>query len=214
MAVNGIGPVEPGEDTHVREPAPRPVPTGRLAPLGRLPERHRRAALAAATAVALLAGGGYLYATRPQASPVPALPSPAPRVTAPPYPSQVVDIVYLNETVAEDPGAAAGFRFEVVLSVLSGPPVTVTGIAQPYAGLTVDSTPRPPFRTEAGSSRKIVINMRVTECGKVPGNAGLPFLDVTLRNTRAIQTHSFILGARYAQHLSEALQVACSNDSR
>jgi hypothetical protein len=26
--------------------------------------------------------------------------------------------------------------------------------------------------------------------------------------------HSFILGQRYAQQLSEALQVACSNDSR
>ncbi|MEU0118152.1 Tat pathway signal sequence domain protein, partial [Streptomyces bobili] len=31
---------------------------------------------------------------------------------------------------------------------------------------------------------------------------------VTLRNARAIQDHSFILGSRYAQDLSQALQVA------
>lgn len=28
------------------------------------------------------------------------------------------------------------------------------------------------------------------------------------------ESHSFILGTHYAQDLSEALQVACSNDSR
>jgi hypothetical protein len=53
--------------------------------------------------------------------------------------------------------------------------------------------------------------MHVTECGKVPRNAGLPFLDVTLRNTSAIEAHSFILGTVYARDLSHALQVACSN---
>ncbi|MFE6283953.1 Tat pathway signal sequence domain protein [Streptomyces sp. NPDC057877] len=210
--MSGVGPVEPGEGTHVQEPAP-PRPR-RPSALQRLPDRRRRALLAALTAAALLAGGGYLHATRPQPSPTPALPSPAPLVTAPPYPSQVVDLVYLNETTTEGTDPSAGFRFEVVVSVLSGPPVTVTRIDQPYAGLAVTSIPRAPFRTEAGSSRKIAITMRVTECEKVPRNAGLPFLDVTLRNTRAIQTHSFILGARYAQHLSEALEVACSNSSR
>jgi hypothetical protein len=55
--------------------------------------------------------------------------------------------------------------------------------------------------------------MRVTDCGKAPENPGLPFLDVTLRNTRAIEAHSFILGEHYARDLSDALQVACSNDS-
>jgi hypothetical protein len=79
--------------------------------------------------------------------------------------------------------------------------------------MSVTSTPRVPFTTTAGTSRKVVITMHVSQCRKVPWNAGLPFLDVTLRNTRAIEVHSFILGQRYAQHLSEALQVACSNGS-
>ncbi|MEU3250453.1 Tat pathway signal sequence domain protein [Streptomyces sp. NPDC006997] len=210
--MNGVGPVEPGEDTYVRNPAlpTEGPPHGRLARLRHRYHRHHRAVLAAATATAVLAGGGYLYATRPHPAPVPPFPSPVPRDTAAPYPSQVVDVVYLNDV----PSRGADFRFDVLLSVLSGPPVTVTRVAQPYAGLTVTSAPRAPFRTAAGSSRKIIVTMRVTECEKVPGNAGLPFLDVTLRNTRAIQTHSFILGSRYAQHLSEALQVACSNSSR
>ncbi|MFE6362775.1 Tat pathway signal sequence domain protein [Streptomyces sp. NPDC057806] len=197
--MSGVGPVEPGEGTHIQQPSPAPQFTpqrGRPAPLGRLLGEHRRAAVAAGVTAALLAGGGYLYATRPQ-------PPPA---AAPPYPSQVVDIRYLSRTVSPDP---ADFRFDVALSVLSGPPVTVTAISQPYAGLSVTASPRPPFRTEAGSSRKVTITLRATECGKIPGNAGLPFLDVTLRNTRAIEMHSFILGSRYARDLSQARQAAC-----
>lgn len=209
--MSGVGPVEPGEGTHAQQAAPvgEFAPHGRPAARRRLTGRRRRAALASAVAAALLAGGGYLYATRPQPAP-----TPPPAVTPPPYPSQAVDLLYLSETASHDPAETGGFRFDVLLSVLSGPPVTVTRISQPYAGLTVASSPPPPFRTEAGSARKITITLRVADCAKVPGNAGLPFLDVTLRNKRAIQTHSFIPGERYAQHLSEALQVACSNKSR
>ncbi|MFI9765479.1 Tat pathway signal sequence domain protein [Streptomyces sp. NPDC052415] len=193
--MSGVGPVEPGEGTHVQQPSPAPQFTSQRARPALL-GRHRRAAVAAGAAAALLAGGGYLYATRPQ-------PPPA---AAPPYPSQVVDIRYLSEAVSRDP---AGFRFRIALSVLSGPPVTVTAISQPYAGLSLTASPRPPFRTEAGSSRKVTITLRATDCGKIPGNAGLPFLDVTLRNKRAIEMHSFILGSRYARDLSHARQVAC-----
>ncbi|MFI1000979.1 hypothetical protein ACIP10_04800 [Streptomyces galbus] len=115
---------------------------------------------------------------------------------------------------APPPGASPQtFAFEVLLSVDAGPEVTVTRVSQPYAGLSVTTAPRPPFRTAAGAARTIVITMHVTECGTVPENAGLPFLDVTLRNTRAIQEQSFILGPRYARALSQALQVACSNES-
>lgn len=206
MAVSGVGPVEPGEDTHAWDSPSSSAPAvphslrGRLASLY---DRHRRAVLAGATVLALLTGGGYLYATRPEP------PAPLP----PPYPSQVVDIDYLSRATPPGNAAPGSFGFEVLIGVESGPPVTVTRIRQPYAGLSVTSTPRTPFRTKAGSSRKIILIMRVTNCGKVPENAGLPFLDVTLRNARAIQVHSFILGTRYAQHLSEALQVACSNSS-
>ncbi|MEU9434343.1 Tat pathway signal sequence domain protein [Streptomyces sp. NPDC048252] len=225
--MSGVGPVEPGEGTHawetpeaahapahasVRADAPGALGADASTPAARLlrglvrrPAAHRRAASAVLATAVLLAGGGYLYATRPheaeQAAP------------APPFPSQVVDVSYLGE-VAVPPGTRPRtFAFDIVLGVESGPPVTVTRLAQPYLGLSLTSTPRAPFRTKAGSVRKVVITMRVTECGKVPKNVGLPFVDVTLRNARAIQVHSFILGTRYAHDLSAALQVACSNES-
>ncbi|MFF8967974.1 Tat pathway signal sequence domain protein [Streptomyces sp. NPDC014995] len=206
--MSGIGPVEPGEGTRAREGADAPG-SGRSRPRGHLAryyDGHRRAVLAVLVAAALLAGGGHLYLTRPH--------DPGPATVEPPYPSQVVDVTYVGVRAVPSGARPRTFAFEVLLSVESGPPVTTTRLAQPYAGLSLTSAPRAPFRTTAGSARKIVVMMRVTECGKAPRNAGLPFLDVTLRNARAIQVHSFILGPRYAEDLSQALQVACSNDFR
>ncbi|QUW90714.1 hypothetical protein KE639_01905 [Streptomyces sp. V17-9] len=198
--VSGIGPVEPGEDTRVQE-APPPRPRGRLALIH---GRHRRIVLAATAALAVLAGGGYLYASRPQ----------PPSAPPPPYPSQAIDLVYVAPVTGSPVTAADGFSFTVLLSVRSGPPVTVTRLTQPYDGLSVTSSPAAPFQTKSHSARKIIVTLRVTECEKAPRNPGLPFLDVTLRNARAIEAHSFILGTRYAQDLSRTLEVACSNDSR
>ncbi|MFC5636838.1 Tat pathway signal sequence domain protein [Streptomyces bullii] len=205
--MSGLGPVEPGEGTHAWDaPAPHaPVLSG--LPGHRVARRyaeHRRAVLIAATVAAVVAGGGYLYATRPQ----------EPAAPPPPYPSQVVAITYLDTRSTARDAPARTFSFDVLVSVASGPPVTVTRIDQPYAGLRLTSAPSAPFRTSAETPRKITITVRVTHCGNVPGSAGLPFLDVTLRNARAMELHSFILGPRYARHLSKALQVACSNDSR
>ncbi|MEV8125628.1 Tat pathway signal sequence domain protein [Streptomyces sp. NPDC085944] len=198
--MSGIGPVEPGENTRVQE-APPPRPRGRLALLY---ERHRRTVLASTATLAALAGGGYLCASRPQ-------PPPAP---PPPYPSQAIDLVYAAP-VTDSPGSAADtFSFTVLLSVRSGPPVTVTRLTQPYDGLSATSSPAAPFQTKSHSTRKIIVTLRVTECEKTPRNPGLPFLDVTLRNARAIEEHSFILGTRYARDLSRTLEVACSNDYR
>ncbi|WP_344046745.1 Tat pathway signal sequence domain protein [Streptomyces thermoalcalitolerans] len=208
--MSGIGPLEPGEGTHAWD-APGAAGPPRIpwayGPLARAYRRHRRAVLTAATLILLLASGSYLYATRERPSP------PAP--SAPPYPSQVTDISYLD-AVATPPRDAGprSFSFAVLVGVRSGPPVTVTRVSQPYAGLSVTSEPRPPFRTKAGTAQKVVITMHIRECKKAPESAGLPFLDVTLRNARAIQVHSFILGPRYAQSLSEALRAACDNDSR
>ncbi|MEU6365813.1 Tat pathway signal sequence domain protein [Streptomyces sp. NPDC046931] len=203
--MSGVGPVEPGEGTHAWDDPDASPPSG--PPHGRLAhlyDRHRPALLTATAVATLLAGGGYLYATRPQRPPAP----------PPPYPSQVVSVAYLDARPAPRGAPPRSFTLSVLLSVESGPPVTVTRIAQPYAGLSVASAPRLPFRTNAGSTRKIAITMRVTECGKVSENAGLPFLDVTLRNKRAMEDHSYILGSRYAHDLSEALHVACGNHSR
>ncbi|MBT2411843.1 Tat pathway signal sequence domain protein [Streptomyces sp. ISL-12] len=202
--MSGTGPVEPGEGTEVRPAREAPGPlrglTSRYRVHGR---RHRRTALVTVAALCAPAAGGYLYASRPQ-------PRPAP---PPSYPSQVVRLAYLAPVTPTGTAPAGTFGFTVALTVRSGPPVTVTRVTQSNAGLSVRSSPRAPFRIKAHSTRKITVTFRATECAKVPRNAGFPFLDVTLRNARAIETHSFILGPRYARHLSEALQGACGNVS-
>ncbi|MFC4499132.1 MULTISPECIES: Tat pathway signal sequence domain protein [Streptomyces] len=210
--MSGVGPVEPGEGTSAWDtaapeitPAPNPsLPPAHGRRLTRLYRAHRRATLAALTAVLVLAGGTYLYATRPQPR--------QPDTPEPPFPAQAVDVAYLGGHTVPPGTGPRTFAFEVLFGVETGPPVTVTRVSQPYAGLSLTADPRPPFRTRAGSAHTIVVTMQVTDCGKVPENAGLPFLDVTLRNARAIQVQSFILGSRYAHDLSQALQVACSND--
>ncbi|MFG2952687.1 Tat pathway signal sequence domain protein [Streptomyces sp. NPDC048291] len=195
---SGIGPVEPGEGTQAQD-----APDAPEAAVSPPPHPARRRALAVAAAAALLAGGGYLIATRPHP------PTPAPPEV--PYPAQAVAFAFLDGR-ATPPGAPPrSFSFAVRMTVTDGPPVTVPRVTQPYAGLTLTESPPAPFRTKAGSPREITITMHVTDCATVPKDAGLPFLDVTLRNTRAIQVQSFILGSRYAQHLSHALKVACSN---
>lgn len=65
--MSGVGPVEPGEDTHVRD-VPQPRPRG---PLALRYDRHRRTVLASAAALVVLSGGGYLYTSRPQPRPAP-----------------------------------------------------------------------------------------------------------------------------------------------
>lgn len=204
--MSGIGPVEPGEGTHPREAAgthtaPAP-PRGRYT---RAYARHRRAVLPVAAAAVVLAGGGYLYTTRPELAPR--------HEAAPPYPSQAVGLAYLGRVTPPTGAPRTSFGFEVELRVLSGPPVTVERMTQPYAGLSLRTEPHTPVRIGTDQPRRITVTIRVTACGKAPENPGLPFLDVTLRNKRAMQAHSFMLGERYAQDLSDALQVACSNDS-
>ncbi|GGY83432.1 hypothetical protein GCM10010300_29310 [Streptomyces olivaceoviridis] len=211
--MSGIGPLEPGEGTRAwdgRRPEDTRPPGRTRAALTAWYARHRRVTIALAAAAVALAGGGYLYATRPHRPP----PREDRAHAQVPYPAQVVDMTYLDGRTTPAGAPPRSFSFAVLLSVTSGPPVTVTRVTQPYAGLSLNSEPPVPFRTRSGSARKVTITMHVTECEKAPKNAGLPFLDVTLRNTRAIQVQSYILGPRYAQDLSHALQVACSNKVR
>ncbi|QER88433.1 Tat pathway signal sequence domain protein [Streptomyces tendae] len=202
MSGSGVGPVEPEGDTHVRDTDP--APDARHVFLPRWSPRRRRTVAGAFLAAAVLAGGTSLYLTRPRPEPPP----------DPPFPSQVTAFTYLDMQVRGSQGTARTFEFTIQTFMESGPPVTVLRISQPYAGLTLTTAPTIPFGVKSGSPRKITVTAEVTECGKVPRNAGLPFLDVTLRNTHAKEVHSFILGARYAQDLSRALQVACSNEFR
>lgn len=106
-------------------------------------------------------------------------------------------------------GGDGTFSFTVSVSQDSGPPVSVRRITQPSEALSVTVAPHTPFDVKTGSPRTARITMHIRECRNVQRNAGLPFLAVTLRNVRAKQLQSFILGERYAKDLSRALTAAC-----
>lgn len=83
----------------------------------------------------------------------------------------------------------------------------VTGTSSP--GLHAHATPAPDFTVHVGRPRRITVEITVSDCSDLPLNADLPFLDVTLRNMRAIQRHSFIFGGTFSRDLSELLHTAC-----
>ncbi|MWA10455.1 Tat pathway signal sequence domain protein [Streptomyces sp. BA2] len=199
--MNAIGPVEPGDDTYETRPT-RAAATDQVAVRPARPHplltRHRRTALAVTTAVIVGAAGLSLYLTRPRP------PAPPP----PLYPSQTVSVTYrggMTHPLAGD----RTFSFTVALSQDSGPPVSIRRITQTTEALSVTVVPHTPFTVKTGTPRTARITMHIRECGNVQRNAGLPFLVVTLRNIRAMQLQSFILGERYAKDLSGALTAAC-----
>lgn len=196
--MSGVGPVEPGDGTYAPDddfaPSPVRLANSRAADFA---ARHRPALLAAALAGILAAGASYLYVTRPTPPPPPPTP----------WPAQAVALAY--EAPARPVAADDSFDFTVTFSTTSGPPVTVERITQTSAGLWVSSNPVTPFTVSSGKPRKVLVTVHVSECRTVARNAGLPFLDVTLRNARAIQEHSYILGDRYARDLARAVGTAC-----
>ncbi|MFD3522966.1 Tat pathway signal sequence domain protein [Streptomyces sp. NPDC058653] len=193
--MSAIGPVEPGESTYHRPDDPfTGAPPAR--PHLTLPPRHRRKA--AFGAAALLTAGGCLY--------VLTAPSPPPE-PPPPWPSQVVGFAYRG---AAPKGEHAGaFTFGVSVTTEPGRRVTVDAITQPSAALAVSTEPPAPFTVPAGGSREVLVTVYVLDCAEVPRNAGLPFLDVTLRNERAIQKQSRILGGGYPEDLGTAIETTC-----
>ncbi|WP_371496358.1 Tat pathway signal sequence domain protein [Kitasatospora sp. NBC_00374] len=191
-----LGPVEAAEGTTATRPAgPRP-PGRRLRPAG-LTRRQKYAA-----AVLLLAAA-TLPATRHAGSrPEQAANSP------PPYPAQITHFRYAGTGSA---AVAGGDGFVLRMAVRSdGPgPVELVGLRQSYRGLQAAPVGALPRRLDPGVPVVVEVAYRVTDCAQAPPDAGMPFLDVTLRNTRAIQTLSQILGDAYAGDLSRNLHIAC-----
>ncbi|WP_405819345.1 Tat pathway signal sequence domain protein [Streptomyces sp. NBC_00838] len=193
--MSGIGPVEAGEDTYPHPEAPL---TGAAPVRVRLtvPARHRRKAALAAAAT-LTAGVCVYVLNAPE-------PPPAP---PPPWPSQVVGFHYAGASAGT--GRPGAFTFTVTLTTEPGRRVTIDAITQPSAALAVSTRPSAPFTVEPGGSREVLVTVYVLDCGEVPRNAGLPFLDVTLRNERAVQKQSRILGGGYPEDLGAAIEKAC-----
>lgn len=199
--MSGVGPVEPGEGTYAPGDADAPHPAGPWqSRAGDFAGRHRPMVIAAASAAVITAGVSYLWLTRPTPPPPPPTP----------WPAQAVAVAY--EAPARQVAGRDSFDFTVTVTTVSGPPVTVERITQNSAGLWVSTTPAAPFTVSSEKPRKVLIMVHVSECGKVARNAGLPFLDVTLRNARAMQEHSYILGERYARDLARTVGTACHQD--
>lgn len=196
----GIGPVEPGEGTEAHEGPRKASRTPPAVLRARAAyERHRRAVLAVAAlacASALTAGGAALYASRPR-----------PVVQAPPAPSQVFSLTYLEPVEPAPEGSA--FAFTVRVRTASGPAVTMERLTQPSSALAATVQPPLPAKIATGETLDLVVRIQVTDCVHVARNSGLPLLEVTLSNELQKEEHSYIPGDRYAKDLSNALTRAC-----
>jgi hypothetical protein len=163
-----------------------------------VPRRRRRWLLlsAAGTLLAVLAGTLTWNATRPRPQP------PAP------WPGQVVAASYLGTYGSLAP---EGPRFALLLQLTDRDtrPVTVKDVTQPYPGMTFSLIPGLPVTLRPGVAQVLRIHPKVDDCSRVPTEDVLPFIDVTFRNTRAIQTVSEIPGDRYAHDLHRALTTLC-----
>ncbi|KQV19150.1 MULTISPECIES: hypothetical protein [unclassified Kitasatospora] len=189
--VGDLGPIEAGEGTF----SARPTPPAHRQP-NRLTDRQRF------VLAALSIAGITLVALR-------ALDRPAPPADAPPplapFPAQVTRLTYRSVSAGE-PGS---FSILMSVEVAGSYPVELIGLTQPYPGLRVSAHRGLPYEVTAGQSAPLTLDYRVQDCAGLPLDAGLPYLDVTLRNTRAIQTISQIPGDGYALALSRQLHIAC-----
>ncbi|MGP3921733.1 hypothetical protein [Streptomyces sp. 8N616] len=161
-----------------------------------LPHRTRLAVRAALAAALLVAAGGYALASRPGAPP------------PVPWPGAASHIGYAGIAEAPDP-ADRSVAFALRAEATKGTPVTIEAIHQGYDTLELSVSPRLPITLSSGHPRRLVVRMTVLRCSGVPIDARLPFLDVTLRNDRAIQDVSEILGEAYADDLSRSLRTIC-----
>ena len=120
------------------------------------------------------------------------------------------------------PVAADGSAARSDPSTKDPPPRTSRGVlvgragpVRPAAGHTGRFTSRPtaagrvPVRVKPGQAAEARVRYVVTDCRAAPADTGFPFLDVTLRNTRAIREPGRIPGADHALDLSENLHAAC-----
>ncbi|MEV7176217.1 Tat pathway signal sequence domain protein [Kitasatospora sp. NPDC093679] len=184
-----LGPIEPAEGTEA--PPPPPLPLHHL-----LSGRQKIVLAAVFAAVAVV-----LTLRHPGRDP-----TPAPAAEAPPVPSVVSHLHYAGPV---SPPAGPGQVFALRVSAEADRPYEVVAVRQSYPGLSVTVTGGLPVTVTPERPVLLTVEYRVTDCAGAPPDAGMPFLDVTLRNTRAIETVSQILGTQYARDLSQRLHSAC-----
>ncbi|MFF0295763.1 Tat pathway signal sequence domain protein [Kitasatospora sp. NPDC004615] len=193
-----LGPVEPGEGTwtQFRRNADQPP---RLLSL-------RQKSLVVGLLLALALALTVRHALDRSAAA-----GPAPSELALPFPSQATRFEYGGPL----PSWQDSFALSLTVHNTSAGPVDVLAVSQGYRGLSVAVAGWLPQTVPPGQTVSLRVGLRVTDCSAAPADAGMPFLDVTLRNTRAIETQSEILGDSYARDLSTALHATCdSPDNR
>ncbi|MEU3463181.1 hypothetical protein ABZ721_24970 [Streptomyces sp. NPDC006733] len=199
--MSGIGPVEgPGGRT---PSVNTPLLPGRWSHRwevrrAALSARGRWAVKVATAALAAVAVVGLGHALR----------TPEPVPDPGPWPAQVTYIAYESGRPQPQPAAGSGV-FGFVVSVRDGSPVTILGVTPSFEGLGAEIGPSTPLTVKQGTTRHITIKMIVHKCSGLPLDVDLPVLDVTLRNTRAIQNQSFIFGGGYPRDLSAFLHRIC-----
>ncbi|MFJ8438513.1 hypothetical protein [Kitasatospora griseola] len=187
-----LGPVEPGEGTwtplrlYVDEPP-------------RLLSRRLKAVLV----LLLLALALFLTARHAMERTAAAANSPPPSEL--PFPSQSTRFQYGGRL----PAGQESFALSLTVHNAGPGPVDVLGVSQGYRGLSVVVEGWLPQTVPPGQTASLRVGLKVTDCAAAPADATMPFLDVTLRNTRALETTSQILGDSYARDLSAALHATC-----
>ncbi|MEV8093894.1 Tat pathway signal sequence domain protein [Kitasatospora sp. NPDC085879] len=184
-----LGPIEPAEGTE----APPPPPL----PLHRLLSGRQKIVLAVLFASVVV----VLTLRHPARDP-----QPPPAADPPPVPSVISRLSYAGPAA---PPGGPGQDFALRVAAEADGPYDVVAVRQSYPGLSVTVRGGLPVTVRPEQPVLLTVEYRVTDCAGAPPDAGMPFLDVTLRNTRAIQTISQILGPRYARDLSERLHSAC-----
>jgi hypothetical protein len=162
-----------------------------------LPRRGRLSVLVTTVLCLLASLLGYALANRPQPPPPPLAP----------WPRQVTSLTYLGALSPPDP-ATRSFTFSFRIAVQDGPPVTVRHL-RPSFGLPAKTDPPLPFQVRARNDRTISVQIVLRTCSGLPLNASTPYIDLTVRNTRAIQNHSYIFEGAYARDLSQFLHRLC-----
>ncbi|WP_051816926.1 hypothetical protein [Kitasatospora sp. NRRL B-11411] len=193
-----LGPVEPGEGTWtplVLRPEPPPERPPRLL------SRRQKYLLASFLLIAALGLTIAHAANHPEQ----AANSPPPHQQVPPFPSQSTRFQYGGPA----PRYQDSFALRLTVRNTGPAAVDVLGVSQGYPGLTVRVSGWLPQTVPSGGTIELRVGLEVTDCSGAPADATLPFLDVTLRNTRAMETVSQILGDAYARDLSAALHSAC-----
>ncbi|MDX3450489.1 hypothetical protein PV396_00775 [Streptomyces sp. ME02-8801-2C] len=200
--MTGIGPVEPVNSSDAQETyevigADTPRLTDRWQAA---PPRVRRAVVG--TAVLAATTAAVIALLPPEDS------APTSTLVPMPGPANVTTFRYTGLAATFDSTPASGlFRFAV--TVHSGPPVTLRVTGAGAEGLTARISPAQNSAIDAGTTHRITVQISVADCARLPRDTRHPFLDVTLRNTRAIQRHRFNFGGAYPDDLSELLARAC-----